>query len=213
MKTAIVAGTTGLIGSQLLELLLEDDSYQEVIALSRNPLQTLHQKLRNLVVDFDRLGEYSAQLKADDVFCCLGTTMRKAGSRKAFLKVDFEYPLSLAKITCTQGARQFLVVTSLGSDKNSTVFYSRVKGEVEEALQEVKFESLHIFRPSLLLGPRKDERVGESIGKSVMKVMGFLIPKKYKAIDSMKVARAMLSQAKRHQQGIHVYDSEKLQDF
>lgn len=213
MKTAIVAGNTGLIGSQLLELLLKDDSYQGVIGLSRNPMQATHHKLRNLVVDFDKLGEFSAQLIADDVFCCLGTTMRQAGSREAFRKVDFEYPLSLARITYTQGARQFLVVTSLGSSKNSSVFYNRVKGEVEEALQEVKFESLHIFRPSLLLGPRKEQRTGESIGKPVMHFIGFLIPKKYKAIESVKVARAMVAFAMKQQSGLNVHDSAELQDF
>jgi uncharacterized protein YbjT (DUF2867 family) len=152
-------------------------------------------------------------LKADDVFCCLGTTIRQAGSQAAFRKVDFEYPIQLARITLQQGARQFLIVTAMGSDKSSSIFYNRVKGEVEEAVGQIGFSSYHIFRPSMLLGDRKDDRAGESVGKVVMKGLDFLIPKKYKAIEAVRVARAMCHIARLNVAGRHVHDSAELQDY
>jgi uncharacterized protein YbjT (DUF2867 family) len=213
MRTAILAGTTGLIGSQVLELLLITDAYDQVIALSRKPLTTSHPKLTNLVLDFDSLEAHAAELRGDDVYCCLGTTLKQAGSKEAFQKVDCTYPVSLARITKNQGARQFLIVTALGADKHSTIFYNRVKGEVEEAVRSIDFEALHIFQPSMLLGPRAEERSGERIGQAVMKALGFLIPRKYKAIDSLKVARAMVTVAGRNLKGIFVHASGDLQSL
>ncbi len=213
MAIAVIAGATGLVGSGLLDLLLEDASYSRVIALSRKPLSKEHSKLVSLVLDFDSWETISAELKADDVFCCLGTTIRQAGSQAAFRKVDYDYPLKLAQITKAQGARQYLLITALGSDKRSSIFYNRVKGEVEEAIGAVGFDSFHVFQPSMLLGERKEERGGESAGKLVMKVLGFAIPKKYKAIEAAKVAKGMLEIAKKKQSGNHIHSSGELQDF
>lgn len=213
MAVAVIAGTTGLVGNLLLDLLLNDEHYARVIALSRKPLDRQHPKLQNLVVDFDRLEEYAAQLRADDVFCCLGTTIRQAGSQAAFRKVDFDYPLNLARVTKEQGAKQYLLVTALGSDKTSSIFYNRVKGEVQEAIGLVGFNSYHIFQPSMLLGDRKESRTGEGVGKAVMTSLDFLIPKKYKAIDAVKVARGMVAVAKQNQAGAHAHVSGELQDY
>lgn len=141
MRTALLAGSTGLIGKQLLELLLEDSHYTVVKAISRKPLDIQHAKLQNIVADFNTLTEHHDQLKADDVFCCLGTTIKQAGSQAAFRKVDFEYPLELARLTKNQGAIQFLIITALGSDAKSGIFYNRVKGEVEQAIDAVGFDS------------------------------------------------------------------------
>ena len=118
--------------------------------------------------------------------------MAKAGSKENFNQVDFYYPLLVAKTSFAQGARQFLIVSALGADKESSIYYNRVKGQVEEAVSQIGFESLHIFRPSLLLGSRIEKRRGEDAAKFIYKAFGFLIPKKYKAIDSAKVARSML---------------------
>jgi len=213
MRTAIVAGSTGLIGSQLTGLLLEGDDYEKVIVLSRKPIDIKHPKLDNLVVNFDRLAEYGDALTGDDIYCCLGTTIKVAGSKEVFYKVDHDYPVALATVTKSFGAKQYLIVTALGSDKNSSIFYNRVKGEVEEDLKKVGFESLHILQPSMLMGPRKEKRQGEEIGQSVMQVLGFLIPKKYKAIESLKVARAMLALARLKKQGIHTHHSADLQNY
>lgn len=213
MKTALLAGATGLIGRQLLTLLLDSDRYDSVKVLSRRPIHQIDEKLENFVVDFDHLHEDVIQLRADDVFCCLGTTMKQAGSKAAFRKVDYEYPLTLAKFTQRFGAQQFLIVTALGSDKNSSFYYNRVKGEVEEDLRSVGFETLHIFRPSLLLGDRKENRPGEGAATFLFKYVDFIIPEKYKAIDSYKVAAAMLHYASLDLKGIHAHESRALQLF
>jgi uncharacterized protein YbjT (DUF2867 family) len=211
-RTALLAGSTGLIGNQLLQLLLNDVAYDKVIALSRKPLDLRHPKLENIVLEADLLKQH-AYLKADDVFCCLGTTIKQAKSKEAFRKVDFDYPLELAKTLHVNGAKQFLLVSALGSDKNSSIFYNRVKGEVEAAITAVGFASFHIFRPSLLIGPRKEQRAGEDAAKVFYKIFGFLIPQKYKGIESIKVARAMLAKAKEGNLGLFIHESDFLQKY
>jgi uncharacterized protein YbjT (DUF2867 family) len=213
MKTALIAGSTGLIGSQLLQRLLNDDYYASVKAISRKPLEITHPRLENIVLDFDRMAEHPEMLKADDVFCCLGTTIKKVKTKEKFRKVDFDYPVELAKLTKASGAEQYLLVSALGADKNSTIFYNQVKGEVEEAISQIGFTSFHIFRPSLLMGNRSERRSGEEAGKVFFKYLGFLVPKKYKGIDSVKVARAMQNVAAQHRHGIHIYESRELQAY
>lgn len=180
MKTALIAGATGLIGKQLLDLLLADADYEEVKAITRSPLAIDHPKLKNIVISFNELEQQGASLKADDVFCCLGTTIRIAKTKEAFRKVDYDYPLALARVTKSQGASQYLLVSALGADKHSKIFYNRVKGEVEEAIGQVSFRSLHILRPSLLLGERTEERAGEGAATVFFKLFGGLIPKNTK---------------------------------
>lgn len=213
MPVALIAGATGLTGRYLLDLLLKDSYYSSVIAVTRKPLDKTDARLKNVVVNFDSLENSASELKADDIFCCLGTTIKQAGSQAAFRKVDFEYPLHLARTTRSQGANQFLIITALGSDKASSIFYNRVKGEVEDAIGEVGFPGYHIFQPSMLLGDRTDERAGESAGKWVMKVFDFLIPKKYKAIEGIRVTRGMLHVAKQNIPGRVVHSSGELQNF
>jgi uncharacterized protein YbjT (DUF2867 family) len=213
MRTALVAGATGLIGKQLLQLLLVDPHYSRVKAISRKALEFEHPKLENLVLDFGKLSEHHNELKTDEVFCCLGTTIKQAGSQEAFRKVDYEYPLELAKLTRNQGATQYLLITALGSDARSRIFYNRVKGEVEQAIGEVGFQTYHILRPSLLLGERSEKRAGEGAATVVYNALGFLIPLKYKAIDSAKVAWAMAHFAKQHSTGKFIHESKELQQF
>jgi len=213
MKKAIIVGATGLIGAQVLELLLKENSYEKVIAITRKPIGITDDKLYNLVINFSNLRDHVDQIKGDDVFCCLGTTIKQAGSKEAFRKVDLEYPLSLAGISKAQGATQFLLITALGADKNSSIFYNKVKGEVEEKIDKVGFNSFQIFQPSMLLGERKDERSAESIGQSVMKMLNFAIPLKYKAIESSKVARAMIKIALQNQTGKRIHTSGEIQSL
>ena len=192
MKVALLAGSTGLIGKQVLGLLLEDPEYHRVIAISRKPLGISHAKLENVISDFSDLDSLKPGLKADNVFCCLGTTMKVARTKEAFFKVDFTYPYRLAQLSHELGARQYLLVSALGADAGSSIYYNKVKGEVETAIAQVGFPSLHVFRPSLLLGPREENRSGEEAAKVFYRIFGFLIPEKYKAIDSAKVAKAMV---------------------
>jgi uncharacterized protein YbjT (DUF2867 family) len=211
MKTAIIAGSTGLIGSELLGMLLSSPRYSHVVALSRKPLSIRSDKLTVIHTDLETIHQHSDQLAGDDVFCCLGTTMAKAGSKNKFYAVDYQYPLELAKFTKANGAKQFLIVTALGADKTSVIFYNRVKGEVEASLRLIAFESLHIFRPSFLLGERKELRVGEKIASGVFKNLDFLIPKKYKPIAGRDVAKAMLHYASVDRKGVFIHLSADLQ--
>jgi uncharacterized protein YbjT (DUF2867 family) len=213
MKTALLAGATGLIGSQLLELLINNDRYGKIIAISRKPLELAHPKVQNVITDFSSLELHKEQFRANDIFCCLGTTMRQAKTREAFRQVDLEYPVSLAKIGFELGAQCYLMVSALGANKNSSVFYNRVKGETEEIVLNIGFERVHILRPSLLLGPRKEQRTGENTAKQAYRIFGFLIPKKYKAVESSGVARAMVQFAGTGTRGNFIHESVELQNF
>ena len=213
-KTALIVGATGLIGTQLVELLLNSSRYQEVRVLVRKSLDNPHPKLVEVLYNFAQPDP--TQVTGDDVFCCLGTTMKKAGSKEAFYVVDHEYPLQIARFARRNGATQYLIVTAMGAYPKSTFFYKRVKGEVEQNLRTLGFTSLHIFRPSLLLGDRGERRLGEKIGETVMRffdpvMVGAL--KKYRAIDSGKVAQAMLACASQEKAGVFVHESDELQAY
>lgn len=210
MKTAVIAGATGLVGGELLTRLLEDTRYSTVLALTRRDFSTTHPKLKKIAIDYHHPGNVLSGFVLDDIFCCLGTTMAKAKSREKFYEVDFYYPLALAKATHALGAKQYFLVSALGADKNSAIYYNRVKGEVEEAIRKVGFQSLHIFRPSLLLGPRQEMRVGEDVAKLIYRIFGFLIPGKYKAIEAGTVARAMILTASEEKSGVFVHESQNI---
>jgi uncharacterized protein YbjT (DUF2867 family) len=210
MKTAMLAGATGLIGRHLLTLLIEDPYYQKVVVITRKPIQ-VSSKCENIVTNFDRLNEHYRKMVVDDVFCCLGTTMRVAGSKEAFRKVDFEYPMEMGRLAKINGAEKYLLVSALGAKKNSSVFYNHVKGEVEDAISMLRFSAYHIFRPSLLLGNRKEDRRSEHAAKIFFKMVGFLLPAKWKAIDARKVAAAMLHFAKQNSTGNFIHESGELQ--
>lgn len=213
MKTAVIAGATGLVGTYLLAGLLSSDRYGTVTALSRKALPVNHPKLQTIFPDFRQPEKALEGLIVDDVFCCLGTTMAKAGSKEKFFEVDFEYPYALARACLALGAKQYLLVSSLGAKKKSAIYYNRVKGEVEEAIQGIGFDTVHILRPSLLFGPRAEERRGEDAAKWLYKTFGFAIPVRYKGIEAEKVARAMVHFAARDEKGIFIHESPELQYF
>ncbi|OWP63598.1 oxidoreductase [Hymenobacter amundsenii] len=212
-KTALIAGASGLIGHQLLPLLLASERYSRVIALVRTPLPLVHEKLEQRVVAFDRLADYQTQLVADDVFCCLGTTMRQAGSREAFYQVDFTYVTELARLAAANFGGQLLVVSSLGAHLHARSYYARVKGEMEAAVQQTSFRAIHIFRPSLLLGHRADPRFGERVAGALL---GLLHPvlrgplRPYRAIGADTVARAMLRAAEEDGGGTRIHLSDAI---
>ncbi len=218
-KTALVVGATGLIGRQLVNQLLQSDHYSTIRILVRKPIKNQHLKL--VEVDYDFSQPDTQLVQGDDVFCCLGTTMKKAGSKEAFTQVDHDYPLQIARAAKQNGASQYLIVTAMGADSGSAFFYNRVKGNVEDDLKKVGFGALHIFQPSLLLGDREEKRLGEKIGETVMRIFKpiMLGPlKKYRAIDAAKVAQAMLIAAQdplhnQVPQGVYVHDSEQMQRF
>ena len=215
-KTAIIAGASGLTGGHLLEYLLEGDHYHQVKAIVREPLNIDHPKLQQIVVDFDDLQSHEEELVADDVFCCLGTTIKKAGSQAAFRKIDQDYPLDLARLTARQGATKYMLVSALGADKSSLVFYNKVKGQVEHDLKQIPFQAIHIMRPSLLLGDRKESRVGEDIGKVVFSALGGLMVgplKRYRGIKAKAVAFGMFHLAQQPDLGVYEHESDEIQDI
>lgn len=194
-KTALVVGATGLVGNLCLELLVASQLYEKIIVLSRKRITPPLFGVENIITDFSNLKELQPKLKADHVYCALGTTISKAGSQAAFRKVDYEFPLKIAEIAQAEGAKKFLLVSAIGANSQSKIFYSRVKGELEDALEKLNYESLVIFQPSFLLGEREDFRFGEMIGKQFARAMSFLFIgslKPYKGIDAKNVAKAMI---------------------
>ncbi|MDZ4845334.1 MAG: oxidoreductase [Chitinophagales bacterium] len=213
-KIALLVGATGLIGNHCLHFLLEDANYSSVVALVRKKIPVEHPKLKQHVINFEKLQESASLLKADDVFCCLGTTIKQAGSQAAFKKVDSEYPVAVAQLSQQQGAKQFLLVTAMGANKSSLVFYNRVKGEVEEAVKQIPFLTIHIFQPSLLLGDRAEKRAGEKASAFFFNLTAplFVGPfKKYKAIEGRAVAGAMVKCANKNSTGIFIHESNEIQ--
>jgi len=212
-KTALIAGATGMTGKQLLKKLIACNIYNKVIVLVRNHISIEHLKAEVVVVDYDKLEDFASKLIADDVFCCMGTTIKKAKSKDAFRKVDYYYPVKLASLTQKNGATQFMVISSIGANSHSKIFYSKVKGLMENELQKTSFNTIRIFRPSLLLGEREEFRFGEKMGIGLYKMFSWLFTgslKRYKAIEANVVAQGMLNAAQLKDKGIFVYESDEI---
>ncbi|MCC3158123.1 oxidoreductase [Hymenobacter sp. 15J16-1T3B] len=213
-KVALIAGASGLVGSQLLPLLLNCGRYAKVISVGRRPLPLLHPLLVQHTVDFAHLEDHRLRLIADDVFCCLGTTMRQAGSKEAFYQVDYLYVVKLAALTAANFAAQFMVVSAMGADAHSSFYYNRVKGDMEAAVRQAPFRAVHIFRPSLLLGPRPEKRLGEQIGAVLLRLVNPLLRgplRRYRAVPAQAVAQAMLNAAYQDGGGVRVHLSDEIQ--
>lgn len=213
MKTAIIIGATGLTGQALLSQLLQDDYFNHVIVFVRKKIDITHSKLTQQCIDFNVLDSYKNLIKGDVVFCCMGTTIKTAGSQDAFKKVDFTYPSEFAKIAKQNMINTFCLQSSLGADSNSTNFYLKVKGETEQAIQHLNFNSFASFRPSMLLGNRQEFRLGEQIGKVVMQTLSFMFIgrlKRYKAIHVNQVASAMIKHAKSDKTGNVIIENEEM---
>lgn len=205
-RTALVAGATGLVGSVLLRQLEADPAWAEVRALVRRPVGLDGGRIRELVVDYERLEDTGQALRATHVFCTLGTTLRKAGSREAFRTVDHDYPVRLAGLAGAWGARHFSLVSSLGADPGSRVFYSRVKGETEDGVRAAGLPSVAILRPSILLGPRSEVRPAEAVGR----VISLLVPGRFRGVEAAEVARVMIHLAAAAEPGVRTLESEEI---
>ena len=215
-KVALVFGATGLIGQHLVQQLLAHQAYEKVKVFVRRKMNIAHDKLEQYLVDFDNLLDYGDLIEGDDLYCALGTTRAKAGSKEAFFKVDFTYVYEAARIGMAQGVNQLLLVSSVGADPNSMFYYSQVKGEIEKAVKQLDYWAIHIFQPSLLLGERNENRFGEEVAKKIGgfidKLTGNLLTK-YSPIEAEAVAQAMIAAAQRLDSGIHTYKSEELQEL
>jgi len=215
-KAVLLVGASGLVGGHCLKFLLEEPSYARVTVLVRKALNINHEKLIQHIIDFDEVTTLGKLFAVDDVFCCLGTTIRKAGTQEAFRKVDFDYPIKIAALTQHCGANKFLLVSSLGADPHSRIFYNRVKGELEEAIQKISFKAFHVFRPSLLLGDRKEIRTGKKIGAfAMMALKNVMIGrlKKYRAVQARDVAKVMVGAAQMNLTGMNIFESERIQEI
>jgi uncharacterized protein YbjT (DUF2867 family) len=212
---AWVAGATGLVGRLLVGELCAHPEVESVTALVRRAEGRGLPKLEERVVAFERLDLELAGRRATHVFCCLGTTMAKAGSEAVFRQVDYEYPLALGRAAVLAGAKKFLVVTALGADPSSRIFYNRVKGEVERDLAALGLPELHVFRPSLILGDRAERRVAERLAMGVAKPLGSLLfggLRRYRPIEAADIARAMVNVAlaRDRRDALSVYESDRI---
>ncbi len=210
-KTALVLGASGLIGDSLTRHLVDSAFYSNVKVLVRKSLTWQHPRLQQIPFDFNNPNGLLTQ--ANDIFCCLGTTIKKAGSKEAFRKVDYQYPMDIARLGLANGAQQFAIVTAMGADPDSRIFYNKIKGEVERDLTLLNYPTLLLFRPSLLFGNRTENRLGERIAAGAMRLFNPLIPAKYRGIEGDKVANAMLQTTQQNLTGKQVFESDALQEF
>jgi uncharacterized protein YbjT (DUF2867 family) len=211
-RSVLVVGATGLVGRECVRQLLDHPEVARVVALVRRALPAELRgapggaKLEECVVDFDRLADHADAFRVEQIVCALGTTIKQAGSQERFRRVDFDYPLAVARLGLQHGARHFLLVSSLGASARSRVFYSRVKGELEDAVLALSYRSVTIVRPSLLLGERGEFRLGEAIAKR----LAFLSPPKYKPVEARDVAAALVQAAARDEPGRRMIESAEI---
>jgi len=212
MKTLWLAGGSGLVGGELLRLLLDDDAFDVVIAVGRRPLATAHPKLRQVTVDFGDPTTFDALDAPDVAMCCLGTTLKRAGSREAFRAVDLDAVVTFAKGARDKGARVFLHVTAIGADARAATFYNKIKGEAEAAVAALGYDSVYALRPSLLDGEREESRPLERVSLAVGRTLGPLLGK-YRPTPARAVAAALVASCKRAEPGVHVVDAGEILRF
>ena len=215
-KTALLFGSTGLVGSELMKTLLNSPRYSHVCIFVRKIIDLNHPKLEQVLIDFDNPETIEKSIKGDEIFICLGTTMAKAGSKAAFYKVDYTYCHNIAAIASKNKVKNIMLISSMGASVDSMIYYSKVKGEIERDISRLSFDSVNIIRPSLLLGDRSEHRLGEKIFSVISRWLSFVYVgplKKYAAIQASKVAKAMEQIADLKKTGIHIYESAALQEI
>ena len=207
---AIIAGSTGLIGSKLLQILLRETFYDEVLILVRKKIDIQHKKLTQLVVDFDQLDTYAEAITGHAIFCCMGSTKAKTPDMKVYRKIDHDYPLQLAQLAQKNGVKEYHLVSAIGANASSGNFYTKTKGETEDDITKVGINTTYIYRPSLLTGDRQEKRLMEKIAGGLAKVIDPLLIgslEKYRSIPAETVAMAMYKQSTKNEVGVFVYPS------
>jgi uncharacterized protein YbjT (DUF2867 family) len=210
---AIIAGASGLIGSNLLDILLQRPGYDEVLVLARKELGVKHKKLVQLVIDFEKLDEHIAAITGHAVFCCLGSTRKKTPDLADYRKIDHDYPLKLAQLAKRNGVEQYHLVSAIGANSKSSNFYTKMKGETEIDIQNMGLKCLHIYEPSLITGDRTEYRPAERIATVLMKIIDPLLIgrlKKYRSIPAETVALAMFNESLKNAEGVYIHPSDKI---
>lgn len=214
-KSAILFGATGLTGSHVLRILNKDERYGKIKIFSRTEPLIRSDKTEIFITSLTDIATYEKEINGDDLFCCLGTTIRKAGSKENFRQVDYEFPVTIAGMAARNKVPGFIIVSSIGANHNSSGFYLRTKGEMERAVQELDFKKLVILRPSILLGKRQEMRPVEEAGKLLAKIAGPVIRgrfRKYRAIEAQTVARAMVNLAN-IPTGKNIFESDEIEQY
>lgn len=209
MKTALVVGATGAVGSELVKQLCEHENYAKLIVLARKELKISHEKLEVKIVNFDEISNLPS-LFVDEVFCALGTTIKQAGSKERFKKVDFHYTIKIATWAKNGGTKRFVLVSSNGADKNSKFFYLRVKGEVENKIRELNFDSFHVARLPLIDAKRDEFRLGERFAVWLFKFIPKSIFKAHHPMTPFNIAKAVIKAAQSDQIGMQIYHPREI---
>ncbi|NND33981.1 MAG: NAD(P)H-binding protein [Saprospiraceae bacterium] len=213
-KTAIIIGATGLIGKNLLQQLLQDEDYSIIKIFVRRPTGIQHKKLREMVIDFEKIEEVKDKIEGDVLFSCLGTTLKQAGSKQAQYQVDYTYQYQFAKLSSENGVHDYLLVSSTSANAKSFFFYSRIKGALEDAVRKLSFKRIIILQPSVLAGERDKDRTGEKWGAAIINTLGKIFPplRKYRSIRGSTVAAAMVALSKSEQKNkVSVYQLDEIQ--
>lgn len=195
-KTAIILGATGLTGSILLEKLLNDASFEKIKLFSRSSVDKKSPKIEEHLIDMLQLENHSEAFIADVVFCCIGTTKAKTPDKETYKKIDYGIPVTAAKMAKQNGIETFIVISAMGADENSSIFYNKTKGEMQRDVLKQNIKNTYLLQPSLIVGDRNENRLGEKVAIFFMKTFGFLIPKKYKMIKAQTIVEAMQVLAK-----------------
>jgi uncharacterized protein YbjT (DUF2867 family) len=207
-RSVLVVGATGLVGAEVVRQLAADETAARVVVAARRRPDDLPARVEAHAIDFDRLQDHEALFAVDQIICALGTTIKQAGSQAAFRKVDFEYPLTIARLGLKNGARHFLLVSALGANAQSGIFYNRVKGQLEDQLRSLGYRAVTIARPSLLIGSRKEFRLLERIGA----VIGEVVPGRFRPVRAEAVAHSLVTAARIDAPGLHIIESEEIRE-
>ena len=213
---AIITGASGLIGSSLLTILLTEPAYAEITVLVRKKIGITHPKLTEILVDFDKLDDYTGDINGHVLFCCIGTTKNKTPDLKDYYKIEHDYPLTLGQLALKNGVKQYHYVSSIGADKNSSAYYTKFKGQTEYDLQQLNLPTLHIYRPSILAGERKDHRPMEKFVNGLMYIINPLLIgslKKYRSIPAKTVAMAIYKQSINSDEGVFIHASDQIKQI
>lgn len=213
MKTAIVIGATGLVGKQLVKQLISDDAFSKIKLFTRRSAGFSNKRIEEHIIDFDNLESIQSEITGDILFSCMGTTLKQAGSKEAQYRIDYTYQYEFAKLASDNGVKQYMLVSSPSANPKSMIFYTRIKGKLEEATKKLGFSKVSIIQPSVLTGERQQKRAGEETGAKVVDALAKILPflKKYRSISGETVAIAMLKISKKEQQDrVSVYKLDEL---